>query len=79
VPTHHVTPEEFRKIANEAMSHGFRAAFLLLWPYFLGALILAFVMLYVKGRIRRAERDAEYRRMAKTFREVNDEQPSNGR
>ena len=43
------------------------------WPYFLGMLVVGFVLHYANSRLRRAERDDEYRRAARIFKEVNDE------
>ena len=76
MPQPTMTPEVFGKMVRQGMWSGIWTAAKLLWPYFLGALVLLCIVSYLKGRIRRAERDREYRRMAKIFKEVNDETSS---
>jgi hypothetical protein len=70
------THPEIAEALQRGMLNGFLIAARLLWPYLLFALVLAFISLYVKGRMWRAERDREYRRMAQAFREVNEEKSS---
>ena len=65
------TGAEIGRALNQALMHGILVALKILWPYILVVLVLVLVMGYLKARIRRAERDAEYRRMAEVFREVN--------
>jgi len=73
MPNPNATPEEFGRVMGQAMNHGWLVAFRLLWPYFLAVIAFGFIMAYLKGRIRRAERADEHRRAAKIFKEVNDD------
>lgn len=76
MPHPNLTPEDFGRITSQAMNHGFLLAARLLWPYFLALFVFAIIMAWLRQRIRRAERDAEYRRMATISKEVNDDESS---
>jgi len=78
--THAVMNELIRRIMTESVPQGLWAFVRGLWPIILIVLIL----LFIKARMhradrarakqkRRAERDDEYRRRARIFREVNQE------
>jgi len=70
------TGAEIGRTLNQALMHGVLVALKILWPYILLVLVLVLVIGYLNTRIRRAERDAEYRRMAEVFREVNQDPSS---
>ena len=73
-----MTPEVFGKMVRQGMWSGIWTAVKLLWPYLLAALVVGSILRYLNGRVRRAERDAEYRRMAKIFKEENEKGSSRG-
>ena len=70
--------EEFGRIVSQGLFQGILLALKLLWPFILAALVFGFIMRHLNARQRRAARDAEYRRMAKIFKEVNDDRSSDG-
>jgi len=78
VPQAAVTPEEFGKMISQGMWSGIWMAVKLLWPFFLLLLVAWLVKEYLLGWIDRAKRDAEYRRMAKIFKEENEKGSSRG-
>jgi len=80
--THAAVNEMFHRIMTESVPQGLWALFRGLW----WVILIAIIVLFIKSRMdradrerakqkRRAERDEEYRRMAKILKEETDTKP----